>query len=71
VDGGVFNAADDAPVTSFELLALNGEPIPEDAATRTLDDPWDGIVEPTAARRVLGFRPIFPTVYTAIDAGAL
>jgi nucleoside-diphosphate-sugar epimerase len=71
IDGMTFNAADDAPVTAAELHALNGEPLPEDAATRPLDDPWAGIVDTTAARATLGFRPIFPTVYTAKAAGAL
>jgi nucleoside-diphosphate-sugar epimerase len=70
-DGMTFNVADDAPVTAVELHDLNGEPVPEDAATRPLDDPWEGIVDTTAARTTLGFRPIFPTVYTAKAAGAL
>ena len=71
IDGMTFNAADDAPVTAAELHDLNGEPLPEDAASRPLDDPWEGIVDTTAARTTLGFRPIFPTVYTAKAAGAL
>ena len=53
------------------LHDLNGEPLPEDAATRPLDDPWEGIVDTTAARSLLGYRPIYPTVYTAKAAGAL
>jgi hypothetical protein len=44
---------------------LNGEPLPRDAATRPLDDPWEGIVDTAAAGTKLGFRPIFPTVYGA------
>jgi nucleoside-diphosphate-sugar epimerase len=71
VDGGIYNVADDAPVTALELLRLAGEPVAPDAATRPLDDPWDGIVDTTRIRRDLGFRPIHPTVYTAADAGAL
>jgi hypothetical protein len=50
---------------------LNGQPLPDDAATRPIDDPWEGIVDTAAARDTLGFRPIFPTVYTAKAAGAL
>ena len=65
------NIADDAPVTALELHRLNGEPVAEDAANRPLDDPWEGIVDTTVARVTLGFRPIFPTVYAAKDAGAL
>jgi nucleoside-diphosphate-sugar epimerase len=71
IDGMTFNAADDAPVTAAELHVLNGVPLPEDAATRPLDDPWAGIVDTAAARTTLGFRPIFPTVYAAKAAGAL
>jgi nucleoside-diphosphate-sugar epimerase len=71
VDGATFNVADDAPVSAYELMRLNGEPVAADAATRPLDDPWEGIVETERARRVLGFRPIHPTVYAARAAGAL
>jgi nucleoside-diphosphate-sugar epimerase len=42
IDGMTFNAADDAPLTAAELHELNGEPLPRDAATRPLDDPWAG-----------------------------
>jgi nucleoside-diphosphate-sugar epimerase len=71
IDGMTFNAADDAPVTAAELHDLNGEPLPDDAAARPLDDPWEGIVDTATARTVLGYRPIYPTVYTAKAAGAL
>jgi nucleoside-diphosphate-sugar epimerase len=71
IDGATFNIADDAPVTAAELHTLNGEPLPADAAGRELMDPWHGIVDTGAARRVLGWRPIYPSVYTARDAGAL
>jgi nucleoside-diphosphate-sugar epimerase len=70
VDGEIFNVADDAPVTALELLGLNGEAAAEDAASRTLDDPWEGIADTAKIRRELGFRPVYPTVYTARDAGA-
>jgi nucleoside-diphosphate-sugar epimerase len=71
VDGEIFNVADDAPVTACELLNLNGEPIAEEAASRRLDDPWEGIADTSKIRRQLGFRPVYPTVYSAKDAGAL
>jgi hypothetical protein len=63
--------ADDAPVSAVELLELNGEAVAAEAASRALGDPWEGIVETRAARADLGFRPIYPSVYTARDAGAL
>jgi hypothetical protein len=36
-----------------------------------LDDPWFGIVSTRRIRTELGFRPLYPTVWTARDAGAL
>jgi nucleoside-diphosphate-sugar epimerase len=71
LDGVVVNVGDDAPVTTLELFEINGEEPPADAADRTLDDPWAGLADTSRFRRVLGLRPIYPTVYTARDAGAL
>jgi nucleoside-diphosphate-sugar epimerase len=71
-DGGTWNLADDAPVTAVELHRLNHEPPTDDPAGQPPDDdPWEGIVDTTRARAELGFRPIYPSVYTARDAGAL
>jgi len=67
----VFNIADDAPVTAHELCALNHEVLGPEAASRPLEDPWEGIMDTSLAREVLGFRPIYPTVYEAQDAGSL
>jgi nucleoside-diphosphate-sugar epimerase len=72
VDGGTWNLADDAPVSAVELHRLNHEPPTADPAGQPPDDdPWEGIVDTTRARAELGFRPIYPSVYTARDAGAL
>jgi nucleoside-diphosphate-sugar epimerase len=71
IDGQAFNVADDAPVTAIELHELNGERPAADAAQRALDDPWEGIVDTAKIREQLGFRPIYPSVYAAKDAGAL
>jgi nucleoside-diphosphate-sugar epimerase len=71
VDGGTWNLADDAPVTAVELHRLNHEPRSDDPAGQPDNDPWEGIVDTTRARAELGFRPIYPSVYTARDAGAL
>lgn len=70
VDGRAFNVADDAPITAAELHRLYGRPLDAEAADRPLDDPWAGIVDTTRIRAELGFRPVFPTIYTAWDAGA-
>jgi nucleoside-diphosphate-sugar epimerase len=68
--GETFNVADDAPITMIEVVELTGEPAPG-AASSQLDDPWEGIVDTTRARSQLGLRPVYPSVYTARDAGAL
>lgn len=70
-DGEIFNVADDAPVTAYELMELNGETLPDGAADRPLDHPWESIADTAKIRRVLGYRPIHPTVASAREAGAL
>lgn len=70
-DRRTFNVADDAPITAHELHVLNHRPVPPEAAARTLDDPWEGIMDTALAREKLGFRPIYPTIYEAQDAGSL
>lgn len=71
LSGRIYNVADDAPVTTAELHELNGEPLPERLSGLPLDDPWEGIVNTGRARSELLFRPIYPSVYTARDAGTL
>jgi nucleoside-diphosphate-sugar epimerase len=69
-DGRAFNVADDAPVTAAELHRLHGLRLDAEAAGRPLEDPWEGIVDTTRIRADLCFRPVFPTIYSAWDAGA-
>jgi nucleoside-diphosphate-sugar epimerase len=69
VDGRIYNCADDAPVTAWDLHALAGKRMP--AGNDDLDDPWFGVVATERIRTELGFRPIYPTVWSARDAGAL
>jgi hypothetical protein len=67
----MYNVADDAPVTVAEILWLNGlEPSP-DGLGRERGDAFFGAVRTERIRRELGYRPVFPTVYAARDAGAL
>jgi nucleoside-diphosphate-sugar epimerase len=68
VDGRVYNLADDAPVTAWELLALQGE---QHAGGAGEVDPWAGVVDTGRIREELGFRPRYPTVYAAQAAGVL
>ncbi|MET7618624.1 NAD(P)-dependent oxidoreductase [Streptomyces sp. NPDC005408] len=69
--GRKYNIADDAPVTAVELHQLNGTAVPEELAERTDPDPWLGVVSTVRIRDELGFRPLYPSVWTARDAGAL
>jgi nucleoside-diphosphate-sugar epimerase len=71
IGGRTYHVGDDAPVSAVELHVLNGEEPPAGAADRPLADPWSGIMDTTRIRTELGFRPIYPSVYTARDAGAL
>lgn len=45
-------------------MGARGAPVEE-------PDPWDGIVDTARIRRELGYRPVFPTLWTAAAAGAL
>jgi dihydroflavonol-4-reductase len=69
IDGRTYNAADDAPVTAYELHRLAGRPMPANDATA--GDMWHGIVDTTRIRDELGYRPVHPSVWSARVAGAL
>ncbi|MFF7470023.1 NAD-dependent epimerase/dehydratase family protein [Streptomyces sp. NPDC008092] len=71
VNGPVYNIADDAPVTTVELYRLAGAEPPEELSDRSDRDPWYGIMSNRKIRRDLGFRPIYPSAWTARDAGVL
>jgi nucleoside-diphosphate-sugar epimerase len=68
-DGRIYNAADDAPVTAWELHALTGAAHPD--GDHDTADPWHGIVHTGRIRAELGFRPLYPSAWAAYDAGAL
>ena len=61
-DGRVYNLADDAALTVWELCALAGYPTPMGDGDA---DPWAGIVDTRRIREELGYRPLFPTVRSA------
>jgi len=67
-DGRIYNLADDAALTAWELCALTGQPAP---AGMGEVDPWEGIVDTRRIREELGFRPTYPTVYAAHAAEAM
>lgn len=70
IDGRIYNVGDDAPISVAELLQLNNSD--SEISSEEQDfDPWDMIVDTTRIRNELNYRPIFPSFYTARDAGAL
>ncbi|MFB7245190.1 epimerase [Streptomyces populi] len=68
---GIYNIADDAPVTAVDLHRINGVDVPPALYERADPDPWHGIVSTDRIRHDLGFRPVYPSLWTARDAGAL
>ncbi|OIJ64733.1 NAD-dependent epimerase/dehydratase family protein [Streptomyces mangrovisoli] len=71
IAGRIYNVGDDAPVTTVELYALCGVEVPAELSANTDPDPWYGILSTERIRRELGWRPHFPSVWSARDAGAL
>jgi nucleoside-diphosphate-sugar epimerase len=74
VAGRTYNLADDAPMTAFEVYQLHGITLPEQAESAdrsTGANPWLHTVSTARIRRDLGFRPLYPTVASAAEAGAL
>ena len=71
IDGRIYNVADDAPLTIAELRQHLGQPEAVEGDEQPLGDPWEGIVSTLRLRDELGFRPIYPSFYTARDAGTL
>jgi hypothetical protein len=58
-------------VTTVEIFQLNGVPVPPEVYERVDADPWHGVMSTARIRRELGYRPMFPSVHTARDAGVL
>jgi nucleoside-diphosphate-sugar epimerase len=71
VAGEMFNVADDSAVTLAEIYRYLGREVTPEMAEREIKDPWFGIVDNTKARQVLGFRPLYPTMWQAVDAGVM
>ncbi len=69
-EGMVYNIADDAPITLLELTRLAREPEPSPERFSLPFDPWEGLLDTRRAREKLGFRPLYPSCYSALDAGA-
>ncbi|MFF2383250.1 NAD-dependent epimerase/dehydratase family protein [Streptomyces sp. NPDC058108] len=68
---GVYNIADDAPVTTVDLFTVHGLPVPREAYDKEAADPWHSVMSTARIRRELGYRPLVPSVWTAQEAGLL
>ncbi|ARF53444.1 NAD-dependent epimerase/dehydratase family protein [Streptomyces gilvosporeus] len=68
---GVYNIADDAPVTTVDLFQFHGLPVPQEAYDKDAPDQWYGVMSTTRIRHELGYHPLIPSVWVARDAGVL
>ncbi|MGC2034062.1 MAG: hypothetical protein WA761_01300 [Thermoplasmata archaeon] len=65
----VEDVADDAPITLLELMRLAGTAEPSAERFALPFDPWEGLMDTRRARQELGYRPLYPSCYSAVDAG--
>ncbi|WP_316753851.1 NAD(P)-dependent oxidoreductase [Pedobacter gandavensis] len=72
LDGQIFNVADDAPITLYEMADSVGKAAEAfDAEEVPLTDPFEGIQDISKLRNWTGFRPLVPSYYVARDLDIL
>lgn len=72
LDGEIFNVADDAPITLYELADSVGKAADTfDGTEGPLNDPFQGVQDISKLRRKTGFRPLVPSYYVARDLDIL
>ena len=72
LDGEIFNIADDAPVSLYELVDSFGRAADTfDPEEGPLNDPFEGIMDISKLRKLTGFRPLVPSYYVARDLDIL
>jgi nucleoside-diphosphate-sugar epimerase len=72
LDGEIFNVADDAPITLYELADSVGKAAETfDEVEGPLDDPFRGVQDIMKLRNRTGFRPLVPSYYVARDMDIL
>jgi len=72
LNGEIFNIADDAPITLYELADSVGQAAGAfDPAEGPLNDPFEGIMDISKLRNKTGFRPLVPSFYVARDLDIL
>lgn len=72
LNGEIFNVADDAPITLYELADSVGQAADAfEPAEGPLNDPFEGIMDISKLRSRTGFRPLVPSYYVARDLDIL
>ncbi|MGO3110112.1 MAG: NAD-dependent epimerase/dehydratase family protein [Sphingobacterium sp.] len=72
LDGQIFNVADDAPITLYEMADSVGQAAEAfDAEEIPFTDPFEGILDISKLRKWTGFRPLVPSYYVARDLDIL
>ncbi|MFC0333782.1 NAD-dependent epimerase/dehydratase family protein [Paenibacillus sepulcri] len=71
IDGRIYNAADLEPAAAADIIALLGKKLDEGAYERTLERPWEHIVDVSRIQSELGYMPVFPSLAKAAEAGVL
>jgi nucleoside-diphosphate-sugar epimerase len=72
LNGEIFNVADDAPLTLYELADSVGKAAETfEAEEGPLSDPFEGIQDISKLRSKTGFRPLVPSYYVARDLDIL
>ena len=70
-NGEIYNVADDEPVAVGEILRLMNEPLPDDADRRPIDTAFLQLVDTYKIKEHLGFRPVYPSLHSAVLGNAL
>lgn len=72
LNGEIFNIADDAPITLYELADSVGKAAETfDTEEGPLKDPFEGVQDVSKLRKKTGFRPLVPSYYVARDLDML
>ncbi|KAA5535132.1 NAD(P)-dependent oxidoreductase [Taibaiella lutea] len=72
LNGEIFNVADDAPITLYEMADSVGKAAETfDKEEAALADPFEGVQDISKLRKLTGFRPLVPSYYVARDLDIL
>ncbi|MFD0794532.1 NAD-dependent epimerase/dehydratase family protein [Mucilaginibacter litoreus] len=72
LNGEIFNVADDAPISLYELADSVGKAAETfDTESGPLSDPFEGVLDSSKLRGWTGFRPLVPSYYVARDMDLL